>query len=156
MGERKFVQMVLVTWPRWPPCPYMVKALKHLLLWNQMADDLETWYAASVARVLPMITLGWPLPILRQCQIWSLMLLYGKKVKPEDHWSCIAQLSAEGMLKSAVIEEKKFEHSPWAGADNPLGPKLWCQQEGPITMVIYCKFKKNLFNLWLNIHLFVI
>ena len=28
MGERTFVQMVLVTWPRWPPCPYMVKTLK--------------------------------------------------------------------------------------------------------------------------------
>ena len=25
------------------------------------------------------------------------------------------------MLKSAVIEEKKFKHSPWAGADNPRG-----------------------------------
>ena len=25
MGERKFAQMVLVTWPRWSPCPYMVK-----------------------------------------------------------------------------------------------------------------------------------
>ena len=23
-GERKFVQTGLVTWPRWPPCPYMV------------------------------------------------------------------------------------------------------------------------------------
>ena len=42
--------------------------------------------------------------------------------KPEDHWSCIAHLSAEDILKSAVIEEKKFKHSPWAGADNPLGP----------------------------------
>ena len=39
--------------------------------------------------------------------------------KPEDHWSCIAHLSAEDMLKSAVIEEKKFKHSPWSGADNP-------------------------------------
>ena len=28
--------------------------------------------------------------------------------KLEDHWSCIAHLSAEDMLKSAVIEEKKF------------------------------------------------
>ena len=27
--------------------------------------------------------------------------------KPEDHWSCIAHLSAEDILKSAVIEEKK-------------------------------------------------
>ena len=28
MGERKFAQTVLVTWPRWPPCPYMIKTLK--------------------------------------------------------------------------------------------------------------------------------
>ena len=27
MGEPKFVQMFVVTWPRWPPCPYMVKTL---------------------------------------------------------------------------------------------------------------------------------
>ena len=52
MGERKFVQMVQVTWPVWPPCPYMVKTLENLL-WNQKADDLESWYVASDARVLP-------------------------------------------------------------------------------------------------------
>ena len=67
--------------------------------------------------------------------------------KPEDHWSCIAQLSAEDMLKSAVIAEKKFKHSLRAGADNPLGPKVLCQQEGLITKVVCCKFKKNLFSL---------
>ena len=54
--------------------------------------------------------------------------IYGKTqdcrdiVKPGDHWSYIAHLSAEDMLKSAVIEKKKFKHSPWAGADNQLGP----------------------------------
>ena len=47
-------------------------------------------------------------------------MLYGK-IEPEDHWSCIDHLSAEDMLKSAVIEEKKFKHSPRVGADNPLG-----------------------------------
>ena len=47
-----------------------------------------------------------------------------KKEKPEDHWSCNAHLIAEDMLKSAVIEEKTFKHSPWAGAGNPLGPKF--------------------------------
>ena len=77
-------------------------------------------------------------------------------VQSEDHWSCIAHLSAEDMLKSAIIKEKKFKHSPWVGADNPLGPKFWCKQEGLITMVICCKFKKNLFNLWLYTHLFMI
>ena len=30
------------------------------------------------------------------------------KTNPEDHWSCIAHLSAENMLKSAVIEEKNL------------------------------------------------
>ena len=35
------------------------------------------------------------------------------------------------MLKSAVIEEKKFKHNlARVGADNPLGPKVLCQQEG--------------------------
>ena len=28
MGERKFVRGVYVTWPRWPPRPYMVKTLQ--------------------------------------------------------------------------------------------------------------------------------
>ena len=50
------------------------------------------------------------------------------------------------MLKSDAIEEKKFKHSPRVGSDNPLGPKLGCQQEGLITTVICYKFKKNLFN----------
>ena len=30
MGEQKFVQTVLVTRPRWLPCPYMVKTLKKI------------------------------------------------------------------------------------------------------------------------------
>ena len=49
---------------------------------------------------------------------------YPGRKKPEYHWSCIAHLSAEDMLKSAVIEEKKFKHSPRVGADNPLRPKF--------------------------------
>ena len=44
--------------------------------------------------------------------------------QPEDYWSCIAHLSAEDMLKSAVIKEKKFKHSPLARADNPLVPNF--------------------------------
>ena len=47
--------------------------------------------------------------------------------KPEDQWSCITHLNADDMLKSEVIDEKKFKHSPWAEADNPLGPNFLCQ-----------------------------
>ena len=60
IGERKFVQMVHVTWPKWPPCPYMGKNLQQNLLRNQKADDLETWYAASGARVLLSLFKNWP------------------------------------------------------------------------------------------------
>ena len=45
-----------------------------------------------------------------------------QKNNNEDHWSCIAHLSAEDMLKSGVIEEKKF--SPWAVADKPIRAKI--------------------------------
>ena len=47
-----FVQMVQVTWHRWPSCPYMVKTIKDIFLWNRKADDLETWYTALSTRVL--------------------------------------------------------------------------------------------------------
>ena len=33
------------------------------------------------------------------------------------------------MLKSAVIEEKKFKHSPRVGADNPLGLKFYVNRK---------------------------
>ena len=32
--------------------------------------------------------------------------------------------NAEDMLKSVVSEEKKFKYSPWARANNPLGPNF--------------------------------
>ena len=53
---------------------------KNLLPRNQKAYDLETWYVALGAQVL-MMTLDWPWPILREGQIWSLVLLHGKNVK---------------------------------------------------------------------------
>ena len=37
-------------------------------------------------------------------------------------------------------------YSPEAGADNPLGTKFLCQQEHLVTLVICCKFPKNLFD----------
>ena len=45
---------------------------------------------SSTIKFAQMMTLGWPWPILRQGQIWSLMLLYGKRVK---QWIFQKQLS---------------------------------------------------------------
>ena len=44
--------------------------IKNVLLWNQNANDLDSWYAASGTWVLPSLFKWWP---------WvDLYLLYGK------------------------------------------------------------------------------
>ena len=45
---------------KWPPCPYMVKTLKNLLLQNQKTDDLETLYVALSMQILPRLFKGLP------------------------------------------------------------------------------------------------
>ena len=44
---------------------------------------MRTEYS-SITKFVQMMRLSWPCPILRQGQIWSLMLLYGKKNKTMD------------------------------------------------------------------------
>ena len=62
--------MVQVTWPKWPPCPYMVKTFKNLLLQNQKSYDLETWHVALGTQALQSLYKWWP---------WvDLDLFYGK------------------------------------------------------------------------------
>ena len=85
MEEWKLVQMVYVTWLRWPPWPYMLKSLskfsslepKSRWTWN-LVCSIE--YSSTI-KFIEMMPLGWHWPILRQGQIWSAMLLYGKKLK---------------------------------------------------------------------------
>ena len=45
--------------------------------WN-LVCSIRCW---STTKFVQMMTLGWPWPILPRGQIWSLMLLYGNKVK---------------------------------------------------------------------------
>ena len=47
-------------------------------------------------------------------------------------------------------------YSPGAGTDSPLGTKFWCQQKGPITLSICCKFQRNLFEVWFYTIFFMI
>ena len=37
---------MLVTRPRWPPCPHMVKTVQNLLRWNRPVDFHETYSEA--------------------------------------------------------------------------------------------------------------
>ena len=50
MGERKFFRGVWVTWPRWPPHPYMVKTLKKSSSPEPKDHDLVAWYVALGTR----------------------------------------------------------------------------------------------------------
>ena len=76
-------------WPRWPPCPCMVTTFKNLFLWNQLTGGLETKHKVFYCyhdnsnndpglTLIQIMTLDRPWPILRQGQIWSLMLYMGK------------------------------------------------------------------------------
>ena len=81
IGERKFVQVVQVTWPRWPPCPYMVKTWKSLLLCNQRPMTLKVCMQHQVLKyywICQMMTMGWPWPILRQVKFGPLCFCMGK------------------------------------------------------------------------------
>ena len=60
MGEWKFVQMVQVTWPIWPPCPYMVKTFQKSSSLELNSRCLESWYAALGTGVLPSLFKWWP------------------------------------------------------------------------------------------------
>ena len=54
-----------------PPCTYMVKTIKNLLVWNQKVDNLETWYLVSAKR-LPYLFKWW--------HWYDLDLFYGKVI----------------------------------------------------------------------------
>ena len=64
------------------------------------------------------------------------------------HFSHLLQVSKKS-LRSLILYHffHDFIHvySPRAGADSPQGTKFWCQQNGLITLSIYCKFQRNLF-----------
>ena len=64
--------------------PIYGKNLKNLLLWNQKANDLETWYATLGARVLPSLLkrlTELTLTYFTARSNLSFMLSYRKKVK---------------------------------------------------------------------------
>ena len=59
--EQNSIQTIQVTLSIWPPCLYMVKTFKNLILQNQLTDFLEPWYVSLNTRVLPRLYKWWPL-----------------------------------------------------------------------------------------------
>ena len=59
LGEWKIAKMVTVHWPRWLPCPYMVKTLKNLLLQNQISPGALSLHKSSGTGDLQKILKWW-------------------------------------------------------------------------------------------------
>ena len=89
--------MVYVTWPRWPPCPYMIKTFKNLLRWNRKADDLETWYTASSTRVQPSF--------FKWCPWFDLDVFYGKVKFGPLVWENIKTMD---FSETTVVYDREF------------------------------------------------
>ena len=53
--------------------------------WNLVCSIMY----GSTAKIVQIMTLGWPWPILRQGQIWSHRLVYGKKWKLFIFWNLL-------------------------------------------------------------------
>ena len=78
-GKWKVAKMVMVHWPRWPTCPYMVKTFK-----NHLQQRMPWgWIFAQVIRdgrsikLVKMIFVHWCSTFLRQGQVCFRMHLFG-------------------------------------------------------------------------------
>ena len=69
-GEQRIAKMIAVHWPRWPPCPYMVKPFENLLLQNWGCLGTESVHKSLGTGDLPKL-----LKRLSYVNIWP---FYGK------------------------------------------------------------------------------
>ena len=73
-GDLKLAKMV--PWPRWPPCPYILKTFKNLLPQNQVSLCTNHQDGSST-EIAKMMVLRWRLTFSRQGQICYPIHLYG-------------------------------------------------------------------------------
>ena len=59
VGEWKSAKIFAVRWPRWPPCPYMVKTFNNLLLQNRECLQAESLHKSSGTGGLPKSLKWW-------------------------------------------------------------------------------------------------
>ena len=96
LGERKIAKMVAVHWPRWLPCPYMVKTFKHLLLQDQISPGALFLHKSSGTGDLPKLLKWWS-----YVDVWP---FYGK-VKFTSPCICIGPIHLYGkMLRIHILD----------------------------------------------------
>ena len=85
----------------------------------------------------------------------TIVLIQAERSYHFDH-GCMFQKIALPSVFVHIFPEFIQVHSPRAGVDNPLGQTFVVHNKTSSPLVICCKFKKNLYNLWLYTHLFMI
>ena len=98
----KFDNMIVVTWPRWSPRPFMVKTLKRLLLWNRRADIHEIWYVALRSPAHHSLFKWWPLSDLD---------LFDGKVKFGNFGFSIGKSEKKGIFRKYCSRDLKGSRS---------------------------------------------
>ena len=88
-GKQKIAKIVMVRRPRWPPCPYMVKTFKNLLLHNRGCLGAESLHKSSGTRGQPKL-----LKELSYVDVWP---FYGK-VKFASLCICMSSIHLNGKI----------------------------------------------------------
>ena len=95
VGKQKIAKIVVVRWPRWPPCPYMVKTFKNLLLQNWECLGAESLHKSSGTRDLPKL--------LKELSYFDIWPFYGR-VKFASLWICMSPIH----LNRKIVENFKL------------------------------------------------
>ena len=107
LWEQKIAKMVAVHWPRWLPCPYMVKTFKDLLLQNQISPEALSLHKSSGTGDLPKLLKCWS-----YIDVWPFYC----KVKFASPCICIGPIHLYGKN----VENSYFRHLLY----NPVESKL--------------------------------
>ena len=112
-------------------------------LWNFVCNI----GCSSATKFIQMMTLGWPWPVLWPGQIWSLMLLYGKKVK---QWIFQKLLSSMTWNEQPMTEVSRS--FCWHQKLCPLGavcplPHGYIHELNPVNNVYKIRHQRFLWNL---------
>ena len=85
LGERKIAKMAAVHWPGWPPCPYMVKTFKNLLLQNRecLAQIIGDRRSTKVAK---MMVIHWCLTFLQRGRLLPYVFIWAPYIVWEKCW----------------------------------------------------------------------
>ena len=65
-----------------------------------------------------------------------------------DHSLQVSNKSLWILILYTVFNVFPHVYSPGAGTDNHLWTKSWCLQKSLVTLPIYCKFRRNIFEVW--------